>query len=265
MKMSLLTITTYIMKKTLLTKTLLLLCALAAGSSSVWATDVNINFGTTTNYWAAHSSASFTDSDSRSWSRTFSAGSKSSGQAAYSQFGNASNTCTSLVFTATAGSDMTVTAFSVTMAGASGGDTPTTGTIYLYKRTSGGDETQLATASVSGTSDVTCSISSSQSFSNTDILKVSYVGTAKAIRVSQLSYSYTAAGGGGGGSDPSISLNTNSISPTEAENEGTITVTYNNIASVDAEVKFYASDGTTPADYDWLDAEINALDNTKLD
>lgn len=153
-------------------------------------TDVTINFGTTSGYWAAHTTTSYTDSDSRSWSRTYSAGNKSSGQAGYSQFGNSDNTCTSLVFTATAGSDMTVTAFSVTMSGASSN---TAGTIYLYKR-SGSTDTQLAIASVSGTSNVTCSISSSQTFSSTDILKVSYVGTAKAIRISQLSYSYTTGG-----------------------------------------------------------------------
>lgn len=172
---------------------MLLLCALMAGAGNAWAdgTNVTINFGTTTGYWSAHTSASYTDSDSRSWSRTC-AVSNMSGQAGYSQFGNSSNTCTSLVFTATAGSDMTVTAFSVTMAGASGGNSPTTGTIYLYKRTSGGTETQLATASVSGTTSVICSISSEVVFSSTDMLKVSYIGTAKAIRISQLSYSYAA-------------------------------------------------------------------------
>ena len=66
-------------------------------------------------------------------------------------------------------------------------------------------------------------------------------------------------------STPSIGLSTTSIAATTAEKDGTITVTYNNIASVDAEVKFYESDGTTATTYDWLDAEINATDNTKLD
>ena len=181
-------------KQNFLTK-MLLLCALIVGSvSSAWATDVTITFGTGTGAWAAHSNASYTDSDSRTWSCTYSAGGKSSGQAGYSQFGNSSNACTSLEFTATAGVDMTVTAFSVTMAGASGSTSPTKGTIYLYKRTSGGTETQLATATVSGTEAVTCEISSNQSFSSSDILKVSYVGTAKAIRISQLKYSYTETG-----------------------------------------------------------------------
>ena len=47
----------------------------------------------------------------------------------------------------------------------------------------------------------------------------------------------------GGGSTPSVSLNNTSLNPTCAEGDGTINVTYNNIASVDAEVKFYESDG----------------------
>ena len=175
---------------------MLLLCALIVGSGTMWAedpTNVTINFGTTTGYWAAHTNATYTDSDSRVWTRTCSV-SNMSGQGGYSQFGNASNTCGSLVFTATAGTDMTVTAFSVTMAGASGGNSPTTGTIYLYK-VSGTTETQLATLSVNGSNSVTCSIESSQSFSSTDILKVSYAGTAKAIRISKLEYSYTTSGG----------------------------------------------------------------------
>ena len=118
---------------------------------------------------------------------------------------------------------MTVTAFSVKMAGASGGSSPTTGTIYLYK-VSGENETELASASVSGTSDVTCSITSNQDFSSTDVLKVSYVGTAKAIRVKQLTYSYTS--GGGGSSDPSISASNVNIA--QDATSGSIEYTLNN-------------------------------------
>lgn len=65
----------------------------------------------------------------------------------------------------------------------------------------------------------------------------------------------------GGGSTPSVSLNNTSLNPTCAEGDGTINVTYNNIASVDAEVKFYESDGMTAATYDWFDAEINSNNN----
>ncbi len=189
-------LTLYITKrmKKLFTRTMLLLCALIAGSGTVWAddesTNVTIKFGTGEGCWAAHTSGSFTDSDSREWSCTYTAGGKSSGQTTYSQFGNSSNTCTSLVLTATAGSDFTLTTFSVKMAGASGSSSPTKGTVYLYKTTSTGVETQLATATINGTTDVICSIAANQDFSSTDILKVSYVGTAKAIRIYEMSYSY---------------------------------------------------------------------------
>jgi hypothetical protein len=230
----------------------------------VWADDptvVTINFGTADGYWAAHTNdaehSTYTDSGSREWSRTFSANNTSSGQAGYSQFGNASNTCESLVFTATAGTNMTVTAFSVTMAGASGGKSPTTGTIYLYKRTALGTETQLATAAVSGTGNVTCSITSNQTFSSTDILKVSYEGTAKAIRISSLSYTYIA----GGDPIPSVSLATYTINaPNTAVSTTSINVTYENLTDYASEVIFYESDGETEATYDhsWITAEINA-------
>ena len=45
---------------------------------------------------------------------------------------------------------------------------------------------------------------------------------------------------------------------------GTITVTYNNITEVMADVYFYDAEGEE-AEYDWLDAEINSSDATKLD
>lgn len=246
------------MKRFTILKSFLLLCALIAGAGTAWATDVTINFGTATNYWSAHTSASYTDSDNRVWTRVCSVNNMS-GQAAYSQFGNTSNTPT-VTLSATAGSDMTITAFSVTMAGASGGNSPTTGTIYLYKK-SGDNETELATASVDGTTSVTCSISSSQAFSSTDELEVKYVGTNKAIRVTKLTYSYTTSGGS---SDPSVSLTTYNINATEdAVSTTSIEVTYNNLTNYVADVNFYEADGTTDATYDhsWLTAEINATTN----
>ncbi len=62
-------------------------------------------------------------------------------------------------------------------------------------------------------------------------------------------------------SDPSISLSSSSENVTTAEGDGTINVTYTNIDVVDAEVLFYESDGTTPATYDWIIADINASNN----
>ena len=60
---------------------------------------------------------------------------------------------------------------------------------------------------------------------------------------------------------PSISVATNTINAAYAGASGTIDVTYNNISTVVADVYFYESDGTTPATYNWIDAEINSTTN----
>ncbi len=223
-------------QKNIFKKLLTLVLLLVASTTGAWAdeTEVTINFGTTEGYWAAHSDASYIDSDSRTWTRTFSAGEKSSWNPNYSQFGNASNTCTDLEFIATAGEDMTLTAFSVTMSGASGGSSPTTGTIYLYKK-SGDTETQLATASVSGTDNVICSITSNQAFSSTDELEVKYIGTNKAIRVSKLTYSYTTGGG------------SSVTAPTFSVASGAVTAgTTVSLTQATADEIRYTTDGTAP-------------------
>ncbi len=223
-------------QKNIFKKLLTLVLLLVASTTGAWAddTEVTINFGSTEGYWAAHNDASYTDSDSRTWTRTFSAGGKSSYSTNYSQFGNASNTCTDLEFIATAGEDMTLTAFSVTMSGASGGSSPTTGTIYLYKK-SGDTETQLATASVSGTDNVICSITSNQAFSSTDELEVKYIGTNKAIRVSKLTYSYTTGGG------------SSVTAPTFNVASGAVTAgTTVSLTQATADEIRYTTDGTAP-------------------
>lgn len=64
---------------------------------------------------------------------------------------------------------------------------------------------------------------------------------------------------------PTISLSESTINATAAEKSGTITVTYNNLTNYLSEVRFVASDGKTAATYDWLIADINTSDDTKLD
>ena len=61
---------------------------------------------------------------------------------------------------------------------------------------------------------------------------------------------------------PSITVNTNSIEATADGADGTITVTYNNITDVEAEVYFCDADGNT-ATYDWIEAEINGENNVE--
>ena len=62
---------------------------------------------------------------------------------------------------------------------------------------------------------------------------------------------------------PSITLSENSIEATAAETDGTIIVTYNNLTDVVAEVQFFAEDGTTSANYDWITADINGDNNVE--
>lgn len=59
---------------------------------------------------------------------------------------------------------------------------------------------------------------------------------------------------------PSVTVSPKSISATADGAEGTITVTYNNITDVMAEVFFCDAEGNE-ATYDWIDAEINSDNN----
>lgn len=64
---------------------------------------------------------------------------------------------------------------------------------------------------------------------------------------------------------PSISLSSTSIEATASETEGTITVTCNNMTGdVMLDVYFYEADGTTPATYSWIDADINGANNVEF-
>ena len=92
---------------------------------------------------------------------------------------------------------------------------------------------------------------------------ISATDAVRAFYLKSITVTYTPSGGGG--SDPSISLEQNSLNAAEEGGNGTINITYTNITNVDSEVKFYESNGTTEATYDWLTAAINTTDNTKLD
>ena len=60
---------------------------------------------------------------------------------------------------------------------------------------------------------------------------------------------------------PNISVNKKSVEIDANGGDGTIDVTYNNISTVVAEVKFYEADGTTEATYSWITADINSENN----
>ena len=59
----------------------------------------------------------------------------------------------------------------------------------------------------------------------------------------------------------SVSATPTTVNAPAEETDGTITVTYENITDIIAEVKFYEADGTTAATYSWIEAEVNANNN----
>ena len=60
---------------------------------------------------------------------------------------------------------------------------------------------------------------------------------------------------------PSISLSTNTINVPAEGGEGTIEVTCKEFEPISIDLEFYKSDGTTPAEYDWIYAEIDESGN----
>lgn len=61
--------------------------------------------------------------------------------------------------------------------------------------------------------------------------------------------------------EPTITVQPATVNSPFTGAEGTLTVTYENITTIVAEVKFYEADGVTEATYDWIDAEINSSNN----
>lgn len=86
-------------------------------------------------------------------------------------------------------------------------------------------------------------------------------GTTSTTRLylSKISITYQVAGGST--PTPSISVTPTTIEAPAEEADGTITVTYENISEVLAEVKFYEADGTTEATYSWIEADVNTNNN----
>lgn len=61
--------------------------------------------------------------------------------------------------------------------------------------------------------------------------------------------------------EPTITVQPATVSTPFTGAEGTLTVTYENITTIVAEVKFYEADGVTEATYDWIVADINSSNN----
>ncbi|MBQ3769555.1 MAG: chitobiase/beta-hexosaminidase C-terminal domain-containing protein [Prevotella sp.] len=242
------------MKQKLLLKTMLLLFALIAGSSSVWA---NSNVSTVTTKFSATGNVTdkFTqtgDFTSAAWNLAVTWKDDASWQnldgTKGSQIGSGTHPATSIVLT---GSSIpgTITSVVVNTSGASNISATVAVSVGGTEFKCGGNATASLTSSAadytftgSGTGNVVITWTNSSS---------------KAIYIKSITTTYST----GSASDPSITLASNFVNVAEAEGNGTIAVTYNNIATVDAEVLFYESNGTTSATYDWISASINGLNN----
>lgn len=248
------------MKRHLLFKSLLLLCALVVGSTSVWAEDVTVTWNisgvqTSASYQkvnTALTTSSITPSGaSGTWTAVSDGNSSYAASSTGAQLGASSNrefTGTVSLSNSSIPSDAIIKSVSVTI-GATNGSTTLAVTV---NGNSLGDSQTITAAS-------TKTFNTTARTGNSIVLTFTNTTASKYFKITSISVIYTTSGGGS--SDPSISLGSTTVNaPETAVSTTTINVTYNNLTNYAAEVHFYESDGTTDATYDhsWLTAEINA-------
>ncbi len=241
------------MKKLLLMKTMLLLCALIVGSTSVWADNYT---WTTASGQLSTSTTSFTVNEvTWSFTPTWSDNSKKyvawiGGNTNCYQIGSSKNIMTALSIS-TSGISGTITSVQVRWSSAAANNSSLAVSVGNSSFTSNNATSSSSTIQ-----------NSTYSGSGSGMLTLSFTCTT-GIKIQSVTVTYTT--GGGSSTEPSVSLSTSSIDATVAEINGTINVTYNNLTEYISDVFFCESDGTTSATYDWLEAEINSTDITKLD
>ena len=170
------------MRRRFLLKSLLLLCALVAGSSSVWAGDITgtINFGSGSGKTNINSSPiTGNDSQDNEWTITTEGTTSFTPNASYAQVGSGSKPATSITFTTTLDKSQTIKAFSAKFGGFNG----TAGTVTLKV-----GETTVGSGSLSGSSDVTVE-ADDDTQSDTE-LTVTVTGIAKGVKCYYISYTY---------------------------------------------------------------------------
>ena len=237
------------MRRRFLLKSLLLLCALVAGSSSVWATPTTYNFSSIpTTGWSASNGGSQTI-NSISW--TYSTATYLGATANQIQVGSKNNPQTSgwTIQTSVSnfGNQKKITAISITAY--------TTATTATYDISAGGSSVKSGSLT---TSSATYTANNLNITSGNIVVTLTGSSTSKAMYLSNISVTYEDTGSS---SDPSITLGSYSVNATaDAVSTTSIEVTYNNLTNYDADVIFYEADGTTKASYDhsWLTAEINS-------
>ena len=234
-------------------KTMLLLCALIVGSTSVWADNYT---WTTASGQLSTSTTSFTVNEvTWSFTPTWSDNSKKyvawiGGNTNCYQIGSSKNIMTALSIS-TSGISGTITSVQVRWSSAAANNSSLAVSVGNSSFTSNNATSSSSTIQ-----------NSTYSGSGSGMLTLSFTCTT-GIKIQSVTVTYTT--GGGSSTEPSVSLSTSSIDATVAEINGTINVTYNNLTEYISDVFFCESDGTTSATYDWLEAEINSTDITKLD
>ncbi len=170
------------MKQKSLLKTMLLLFALIAGSSSVWAGDVvgTINFGSADGSTNINTSPKTgDDSQGNTWTITTEGTTSFTPNSAYAQVGSGSKPATSITFTTTLPKSQTIKAFSAKFGGFNG----TAGTVTLKV-----GDTTVGTGSLNGTSDVT--VSATNTTTSGTVLTVTVTSISKGVKCYYISYTY---------------------------------------------------------------------------
>ena len=244
--------------KKLLLKSMLLLCALIAGSLDGWAVDVTsiINFGSASgstmiegkNGTSSPYTDSGNDSQGNTWTiTTVTSNTKSFTQSAtYSQVGAASKPVTSITFTTTLPQSRTIKAFSAKF----GGFSSTAGDITLKV-----GDTTVGTGELDAGNDVT--VYATNTTATGTVLTVTVTNIAKGVKCYYISYTYDDGTASSIVATPTISVET-----------GTYTTAQNVTLACDTEgatIHYTMTvDGTTPDDPSESDATYStAISVTK--
>ena len=224
-------------------KTMLLLCALIVGSSSVWAEDVTgtISFGNASGSTKiSGTSITGDDNQGNTWTITTDGTTSFTQNASYSQVGKSSLPATSITFTTTLPGAQTIKAFSAKFGGFNG----TAGDVTLKV-----DESIVGTGELNATNDVI--VSATNTTTEGTELTVTVTDIAKGVKCYYISYTYDDGAASSTVATPTFSLGT-----------GTYTTAQNVTLACDTEnaaIHYTMTiDGTTPDDPTESDAIYSA-------
>ena len=236
------------MKQKLLLKTMLLLCALIAGSSSAWADDPKVTLSNANIVAAGSADNGYKDWDlGNNWSAYAIKNQHSNATSSYHflQIKKYEKSTAYYIHVPTLGDKILSIKMTVssTQKAMDGGDN--SATLY-FSASSSTSATGNGVASGTGASSVTIDCSDLN-------LNTGYITASAGVRIWDVEVTYYVES-----DDPSISVSPTSRTVFYDTEDGKFNVTYNQIAANNVkEVLFFESDGTTPATYDWFDANID--------